>query len=189
MPLISRASSNSSFLADTPTLPLHVVAGISWTWVSIAWVVVLSRLMLRYQRFHKFHSDDWAVVAATLCSVGLLISWSITSPKWEIIDKASHGEIPYPPDFFDLLSSYFKLSFTSSILFWSTLWAVKVSFLLFFRRLSGKERRHEIFWRCVMAFTILTYCGSIVTEPVYCSSFDYGKLNVLESRPLLTPPK
>jgi hypothetical protein len=54
-------------------------------------------------------------------------------------------------------------------LFYTCLWSIKISFLVFFRRIgSTKLRGSKIYWRVVLAFTILSYGAVWATNPYGC---------------------
>lgn len=60
-------------------------------------------------------------------------------------------------------------------LFYTCLWTVKLSFLVFFRRLGYKVRTHKIWWWFVLIVTIGTYIGYLAYSNYKCtlSSYEY----------------
>lgn len=57
------------------------------------------------------------------------------------------------------------------IFFWLTLWAVKASLLLMFRKLTTGLPFYERLWWYVMGFTIVTFVGCVISDFTSCSSF------------------
>ena len=58
--------------------------------------------------------------------------------------------------------------FSNNILFYSSVWSIKLSFLLFFRTLGSKIRRQRLIWWSVLAFTIASYGVCIVLLDFRC---------------------
>lgn len=72
------------------------------------------------------------------------------------------------PDFAALVRRYFNSSLVILIFFNSTLWAVKFSFLIFFRRLGKNVRgQRQLFWS-VFAFTFVSYMITLALVANLC---------------------
>lgn len=61
------------------------------------------------------------------------------------------------------------------IMYYTTLWTVKLSVLVFFRRLGQKVRGQKIWWWCVTSFTVATWatCIGTVRPECFLRSLDY----------------
>lgn len=61
------------------------------------------------------------------------------------------------------------------LLYYTSLWIVKLSFLVFFRRLGQKIIGQKIWWWCVLVFTVGTWASCIGSMSFKCllSSLDY----------------
>lgn len=70
---------------------------------------------------------------------------------------------------------------TFNFLFNSCLWAVKLSFLLFFWRLGQRARGHKIWWWCVLVITGAAWLVSVGDFQYACSvnSFNWILINCL----------
>lgn len=99
-----------------------------------------------------------------------------TSIIWQTLSGAMYrslrvisGEVhPPPPNFVDDEQNFLRGSAAVIILFYSSLWAVKLSFLVFFRKLvQGVVRREQLWW-CVLAITAGSYFGCIGTIQYNC---------------------
>lgn len=62
-----------------------------------------------------------------------------------------------------------------NILFYSVLWLVKLSFLMFFWRLGSKVRRQKILWWFIMVFTLLAWvaCVADIQYKCYLNSYAF----------------
>jgi len=71
------------------------------------------------------------------------------------------------------------------IFFWLTLWAVKASLLLMFKKLTAGLPFYEHLWWYVMAFTIVTFIGCVISDFTSCSSlhawFTAGTSNIIRA--------
>lgn len=81
--------------------------------------------------------------------------------------------------FAPLAESYFKSTVAVIVLFYSSLWSIKISFLLFFRRLGKNVRGQKVVWWPVFGFTLATYfaCIGTIQYPCLVSSFAYLAAN------------
>ena len=64
-------------------------------------------------------------------------------------------------DFGPIAESYWKATLGVIILYYSALWAVKVSFLLLFKRLGTNVQKQNWLWWPVFLFTLATYFACI----------------------------
>lgn len=107
------------------------------------------------------------------------ISWQIFAPHMYYVMTVSAGlEMP-GEGFAQLAEKYFKSTAAVIILFYSALWSVKISFLLFFRRLGTNVQGQKLIWWPVFGITVATYFACIGTIQYQCllSSFEYLAAN------------
>ena len=90
-------------------------------------------------------------------------------------------EIP-GADFTPIFESYLKSTAAVNILFYSSLWSIKISFLILFRRLGTNVRHQKLLWWPVFAFTIATYFACIGATQYSClvRSFEYISTKCIE---------
>lgn len=87
-----------------------------------------------------------------------------------------------------------KMFLSVLIFFWLTLWAVKCSLLLMFKRLTVGLPVFIRLWWCVMAIVILTFIGAVVSDFMSCHSMhawftagESGSFSFLSIVTVLTP--
>ena len=80
------------------------------------------------------------------------------------------------PDFPNQMLLYNKLDTAESILQWSTIFAVKFSYMLFFRPLISRVRFLEIWWWCVMAVLIPAAIAAVAMSIYVCPYYDMSFL-------------
>lgn len=98
------------------------------------------------------------------------VSWQIESAGLYDQYAVSSGRKPFTADFIESDLYFLRAAIVpANILFYSCLWTVKLSFLIFFRRLFTHFRGHRIWWWCVLIFTILTWVACIADIHYECS--------------------
>ena len=86
------------------------------------------------------------------------------------------GKILPNPENMAAESSLLRIAAAENILFLCMLWIVKISVLIFFRRLLGPgSKLQKNWWWCVMGFTVATWAVVVGTIPYRCllSSIEY----------------
>lgn len=130
--------------------------------------------------FRRLFWDDYFVLFAVLFSLASAIVWqvSVAHDMFELMDVTANVELP-GPTFFTDAETYFKGSLAVIILFYSTLWSIKISFLIFFKRLGKNVTRLRLLWWPTLIFTIVSYGISVGTIPFRClvDSISYITMN------------
>ncbi|KAF1980382.1 hypothetical protein BU23DRAFT_594612 [Bimuria novae-zelandiae CBS 107.79] len=116
-----------------------------------------ARLFTRYWRFSKFYWDDLFVILAWILSIPMAAQVTVASKHNTAV--RTHGAY----------QSLFLSRPITQVFFYNALWAVKISFLIFFRRigvvaLPGVKR----YWNIVLALTIVAYTGGWLLNPYDC---------------------
>lgn len=107
------------------------------------------------------------------------ILWQITAPTMYMQDAMVSGRIPYSPENLEKFLSFLPFIIVFSTLFYSCLWAIKLSFLLFFRRL-GSRAKGRTWWWCILVVTVLTWVVCIADFHYKCT---LGSVEYLTSEP------
>lgn len=102
--------------------------------------------------------DDFFVIFAWLLALLTAVNDQVIE-QWasQLIAATSSQHQPLPSSFFDKRDKYYRYSVLVLVFFYTSLWAVKVSFLMFFRRLSHNVTGQKLLWWCVFAFTLASY--------------------------------
>lgn len=112
--------------------------------------------------FRKLFWDDIFVVLAMVITLASAIVWQtfMAHDMYELMGVSAGLEPPGPTFVIDS-DNYSKASTAVQIFFYSTLWSVKISFLIFFRRLGKNVRRQKFLWWPIFSFTVATYIASV----------------------------
>jgi ABC-type enterochelin transport system permease subunit len=118
----------------------------------------MMRLVARWATFKKFWFDDAFVIFAWMLALGTAIDWQLVAWKMYEFVSVTSGQIRSPsPDFVADTESYYKGSLAVLVFYYSSLWAVKISFLLFFKRLGQNVRGQKVLWWSIFGLTLATY--------------------------------
>ena len=73
-------------------------------------------------------------------------------------------------EFYERADYYLRVQFGIIILFWTCVWAVKLSILIFYKSLFDRlSRNYMYFWWAVVVFVALTYVGCWALQFESCS--------------------
>lgn len=129
--------------------------------------------------FHRFYADDVFVLLSWLLLLATAIMWQFVSQYWYQIQEVASGHLYPPPATYTADSErYLRMSVPIIAFFYTGLWSVKLSFLLFFRRLGNKVRGQKLHWWIVTAFTLATWCTCIATIHYNCLVSPFMKIRV-----------
>ncbi|KAI1074869.1 hypothetical protein F5B20DRAFT_585879 [Whalleya microplaca] len=144
--------------------------GIAWAATAITLLFLVFRLTIRLRSFRKLFSDDYLVIAAWLMLFTSTIIWQIKLHLLYWQYDVTFGRAPPSEDFVAAYATFLPQIVTFSVLFYSCLWAVKFSFLMFFRRLGSEIKAHKIWWRVVFVLTLAGWIASIADFDYRCAA-------------------
>ncbi|KAL9002679.1 MAG: hypothetical protein Q9188_004405 [Gyalolechia gomerana] len=149
-----------------------------WSGVVISLLCLLVRLYARWRSFKRLWFDDAFVIFAWLMALFTAIDWQIVARYMYQFISITSGQLwPPPASFVKDTENYYKGSVVVLVFFYTSLWAVKFSFLLFFRRLGHNVTGwHKVFWWSVFGFTVATYLVCIGDIQYSCLAVPLPKL-------------
>ena len=142
--------------------------GVLWGGTAISLCFLIFRFFVRFKSFHKIYADDYLVLAAWLMVLATAVLWQTQISAMYLNYGLANGVVLPTPEVIADLNTFYKSSLAIDVLFDSCLWSVKLSFLLFFRRLGDRVQGQRTWWWCVLWFTIATYFTCIGTVPYQC---------------------
>lgn len=117
-------------------------------------------MWIRLKSDSRLRLDDYLVLAAWLMLLLSTILWEVKGDLLYWMYDVQYGRRPPSPEFMPAYATFMPLVFVWRVLYPSCLWAVKFSFLVFFRRLGFKVNQNKSWWWSVFA---ITTCGWIVS--------------------------
>ena len=151
-----------------------------WCGVGTSFAFLAIRLFARWKSFRKLFLDDIAVIFAWALALLTAIDWQVVAgPIYQFMAFECGRLWPLPASFVNDMERYSKGAMIVLIFFYTSLGAVKLSFLLFFRRLGHNVTGPKFLWWCILTITLLTYLLCIRTIQYSCLafSFQYTLLN------------
>lgn len=112
------------------------------------------RIYTRVKVFRRLFWDDALVFVAWLLLLAIAILGQFMKGPTYLVVAIGTGEVLPPPDFLQQLQLYPRGQVVFFWLYFTGLWAIKLSFLLFFRRLGNRVRSQKIIWWIVLALTV-----------------------------------
>ncbi len=155
-----------NFFLQKLTSPLN--QGIMWGGTALSLCFLIFRMFVRLRYFKKVYADDFFVLAAWLMLLTSSIIWQMQQTPLYYSFKLSAGQMQATANVLAAEQSFFHANLAVLILFLSCLWSVKISVLVFFRRLGQQVRGQKIWWWSVMGFTILTWAICIGVLQYWC---------------------
>lgn len=127
------------------------------------------RTAIRIYVFRRLFADDTCVYLAVVILIALGVLYNHAIPVIFNIERIVRGEAIVSLDFKEQIDYFLKLQFSIIILFWTTLWAVKLSFLVFYRKILAGLPSHIIWWKLIFVLTVLAYLGCQATNLKSCT--------------------
>ena len=118
-------------------------------------------LYVKLRSFRRLYADDYLVTTAWTMLLAFAILWQVEVPILYEQYAVQTGTAPFTPAFIKKDTQLLRSVVAFTILFYSCLWAVKISLLLFFRRLGSKVTGHKIWWWSILIITILAWAACI----------------------------
>ena len=128
-----------------------------------------ARIYVGVTRQRHLHPDDYALFVAVALYTALAALYIIDLPYLYGFLDYTAGIQPFTPDLPTTLRNIMMINFAVTPLFWVVLWSVKLSLLLFFKRIISRTALIGGWW-AVLAFTIVTFLGCIVSEFTSCDT-------------------
>ena len=150
-----------------------------WVVTAIAITLAVSRFAIRLLIDRKTTIDNVLVsdvllfiALATLITMAGLYTQII--PTMFDLDLAAADRPLLSPEtmaeFYERADHYLRVQFGIIILFWTCVWAVKLSILIFYKSLFDRlSRNYMYFWWAVVVFVALTYVGCWALQFESCS--------------------
>ena len=159
-------------------LLMEYMQGVIFLALALSIITATARIALRLHRLRQFAVDDGLLVFSVLClSAASALLYQVHSKLYYQVDVSLGKFIP-GSDFEAIGLSIQKMLDISSVLIWTAIFTIKVSFLCFFHKLVDRIRNLTIWWRIVFALVIVCGCICIPFTFSICPDFSqnfFGK--------------
>lgn len=143
-----------------------------WAGMAVSFLFVVFRAFARWKSFRRYFLDDLFVVFAWTLVLATAIMWHFVAADLFQISNVSSGQLPISqaPTLVPDTERYLRVSVAVIIFFYTSLWAIKVSFLIFFRKITAGTyvRAQTIHWWIVFGFTLATWFACLGSLEYNC---------------------
>ncbi|PVH91701.1 hypothetical protein DM02DRAFT_677938 [Periconia macrospinosa] len=148
------------------------------TMVGVSLPFVLFRLYTRRRSFRRLFWDDFFVVLAwVLLMIIAVLAIVFRDDTREVRSVLSGEKWPPSAQFSSSFERFLRVGVAMVILFYTSLWSIKVGFLIFFRRLGTRKIRNlKIQWNLVFTITLLSYVACFLVLPLKCLGGSFSDL-------------
>lgn len=144
--------------------------------VGIAIMFVAIRTIIRCYVFRRddirniyvYFASDACVYLALVALISMAILYSLVMGDIFEVDRVTAGQEKPGPGFQQRGNFFLRCQFALICLFWTSVWSVKVSILLFYKTLFNKLRMFKICWWLVLWFVGATYLACWGTQLASC---------------------
>lgn len=151
--------------------------GLIWATEAMAIIFLALRFYSRWTSQRRIFWDDVFVMFAFLLTLVTAILWQWQAPIMYWILAVDAGTEAPTADIFSRQILWLKVSLAVEIFFYTSLTAVKLSFLFFFRRLGENVRRFNWYWWPVTMFVLAIWLASIGNIQYKCEIGSIQQLN------------
>ena len=172
------------FVKDMSSHDLSISQAIIWTGVGLSIVFTIIRTAIRLHVFRRLYADDGFVYFALAVLISTAVLYTYIIPVLFEFSSITQGQMGVTTGFFQRIEFFLRLQFAIILLFWTTVWAVKFSFLMWYRKMLAVPTNNMRLWWGILGFTFLAYVGCWITQLESCKPisnfFHYGMCFILE---------
>ena len=127
--------------------------------MAVSFAFLVFRICVRLKFFRRLYIDDTMVIAAWLMTVANAAIWQGAIEPLYLTVGITSGQVATPPSDYATTTFfvYTHSQFATIVLYSTSLYTTKLSFLFFFRILGDKIRRQQIIWWSALAFVVAAY--------------------------------
>ena len=161
----------------------------AWGCVGVSFCFLAFRIYIRLRCFHRLFDDDIFVILAWFILLTTAILWGVnnTLDFIYVAYRASFGGVTPPSSFVDGFSDWLRVFFAITLLNICGLYCVKISVLLFFRRLGRRVKGQTKLWWSVSAVTVAGWAITFGVIYFRCSfgtlEYESGELTAVNRGP------
>lgn len=157
--------------------------------LAIAVSLAIARVAIRAKLNRKVYVDDGLFFFAVVTLVAGTIMTYLDIPYIYLQQNVQSGARAPPSDFIRQLIHSVKIQDAAVVLLSSTIFAVKLSFMVFFRSLIRRLKKLEIWWWCVLFIVVPSSVMLVVSNFITCGYFDERILGKSRPGPCLSRPR
>ena len=139
------------------------------TFFGIAIIAATARVYIRIFHIKHIHADDYLFFVAILTLIAGAGLFYVFIEEFFLMRAISEGRTLPASDFMQKVSDASTCNLVAKLLCWTTIFSVKMSFLLYFRALVDRLHRVELWWWFNIVVFVpvaaLSISGPLITCP------------------------
>ncbi|MCJ1241299.1 hypothetical protein MMC14_009303 [Varicellaria rhodocarpa] len=154
-----------------PKVSEKVFLGHHWAVVAISLCFITFRIGVRIKYFRRIWADDMLIMAAWIMILVTACLHQIEGTNLYNQYPLVTGKLSPTPEHLAGERSLLRAELAEFFLFYTALWCVKLSILVFFRRVFGDRQQIpwlRTWWWAITGFTIASWAACIGTMPYSC---------------------
>ncbi|KAF7527350.1 hypothetical protein G7054_g10481 [Neopestalotiopsis clavispora] len=170
-------------LMPPPAVPYTAYVATIWSFVAISGVTLICRVVSRFQGPRRLYWDDALVVFSWLLSLATATTWQWAAKDMYYIMNVQAGKATYEASrYLVALRVWLSASLIAAVFFYTGLLLVKLSFLVFFRRLGKIIYIFKYIWWPVLIVTLGSYFSAIGNANYKCLGGTIEQITVVCQR-------
>ena len=146
--------------------------GLIWGAAAVTFLSLVLRAIVRLKVFRRLFADDAFVLLSWLLFLANIILYQkMTDTNYLIIDVYAGLKAP-PADFLQRALDFLHEELAVNLLFLFSIWSIKLSFLLFFKKLGFQVDNQNILWWVVFCVTLAGLAICVGTNEFCCMTTD-----------------
>ncbi|KAK4658253.1 hypothetical protein QC762_100618 [Podospora pseudocomata] len=147
-----------------PSIPFNTLMGFIWSGTCLSLVTILLRLAFRIKLLRRLRLDDYLVIASFVFYLGSTILWAVLARTLYVVAQGWNTTPTDPAAIVELFNNAGTLLhaiLATYWLTWTSLWLVKIAFMVFFYPLGRHAPLQRYLWWMVLVCIVAAYCVTV----------------------------
>nr|CDP22330.1 Putative protein of unknown function [Podospora anserina S mat+] len=147
-----------------PSIPYSTLMGFIWSGTCLSLVTILLRLAFRIKLLRRLRLDDYLVIASFVFYLGSTILWAVLARTLYVVAQGWNTTPTDPAAIVELFNNAGTLLhaiLATYWLTWTSLWLVKIAFMVFFYPLGRHAPLQRYLWWTVLVCIVAAYCVTV----------------------------
>ncbi|KAL4874403.1 hypothetical protein BJY04DRAFT_17437 [Aspergillus karnatakaensis] len=165
----------TNYQTDTPArVTGPVLIGVVWGGTALSFLFITARTLARIFTFRRLWWDDAFAITAWLLVLAQSVTLQTQLDSIYLHYQVTTGNIIATPEIQGRIETLFRAECAVLMFFYASLWSIKASFLIVFRRLAGASERWVVWFWCVVGFVVAGYVVCLGDNQYRCLVNDHA---------------
>ena len=155
--------------------------GVCGAFLGIAIIAAIARTSIQVQQYRRLRLDDYTLIfgCITFIAASVLLYISLDAVYWitgVTTDPSDPAVLRFitAPNFAEELSHHQRIVFAYLTLTITTIFAMKLTFIIFFRPMVDKLPYMIMYWKGLLIFTLVSYIFTMLSNYIECPHFGFS---------------